>query len=145
MDDIFGQDISLSDDGQALVAANGELLLTSGADTGIQDIRLRLLTPLGELFYDTEFGSLIHEWFKDENTEGNRIAFEAEVERRIDEDPRVTVGSVNCTVTSWDERGFTATAGWAFIVEDHPYNLVIAYDNDKREMVISDVNPRTGL
>lgn len=145
MDDIFGQDISLGDDGQALVAANGELLLTSGAATGIQDIRLRLLTPLGELFYDTEFGSLIHEWFLDENTDGNRIAFEAEVERRIDEDPRVTVGSVSCTVTAWDERGFTATAGWEFIADDHPYNLVITYDNDKREMVISDVNPRTGL
>ncbi len=145
MADLFGQDIKLGDDGQALVAANGELLLTDGAETGVQDIRLRLGTPLGELFYDIEFGSLIHEWSRDENTPAARQAFEAEVMRRIEEDPRVTLGTVSCSIVSFDERGFTATAQWEFIGEDHPFNLVISCDNDKKEMVILDVNPRSGL
>ena len=145
MDDIFGQDIKLDESGQPQVAANGELLLTSGAETGVQDVRLRILTPLGELFYDIDFGSLVHEWFLDENTQANRAGFEAEVERRIEEDPRVEVGSVACSVIAWDERGFTATAVWEFIGEDHPYNLVITYDSDKKEMLIGDINARTGL
>ena len=145
MDDVFGQDIKLGDDGQALVAANGELLLTSEAETGVQDIRLRLGTPLGELFYDIDFGSLIHEWYRDENTQGNRSAFEAEVARRIEADPRVVLGTVSCSVVSFDESGFTAEAAWEFIGGDHPFNLVISYDNDKKEMVIKDVNPRSGL
>ena len=42
--DLWGQDIALDDSGQARVAANGELLLTDGVETGVQDIRLRLFT-----------------------------------------------------------------------------------------------------
>ena len=145
MDDLFGQDIKVGDDGQVLVAADGELLLTSGVETGLQDIRLRLESPLGELFYDVDFGSLIHEWYMDENTTANRNGFEAEVEQRIEEDPRVLLGTVSCKVVFWNETGFTAQAAFEFIGEDHPYNLVISYDSDKKELVIKDVNPRTGL
>lgn len=145
MDEIYGHDIKLGDDGQALVATNGELLLTSGVETGVQDIRLRCGTPLGELFYDSEFGSLIHEWFLEENTQENRAAFECEVERRIEEDPRVVLVSAQCKVTSWNETGFTALATWEFIDETHPYNLVISYDSTNKELVITDVNPRSGL
>jgi hypothetical protein len=143
--DLFGQDIKLDDNGQALVAANGELILTDGVETGVQDIRLRLRNPLGELFYDIDFGSLIHEWYRDENSQAARMGFEAEVEQRIDADPRVVQGSPACKVTSWNETGFTATASWEFIGEDHPFNLVLSYDSTKKEMVIRDVNPRSGL
>jgi hypothetical protein len=139
--DVFGQDIKLDAAGQAMVAANGELLLTEGAETGVQDIRLRLGQPLGELFYDKEFGALIHYWIKEENTAGNRIAFPAEVERRLQRDPRVLTGSVICKIIRWDEQQLTASVQWTFIDDDHPYNLVIAIDRNKQEMVIKDVNP----
>ena len=49
--DLWGQDIALDADMQAQVAANGTLVLTDGVDTGVQDIRLRLFTRLGNLFY----------------------------------------------------------------------------------------------
>jgi phage baseplate assembly protein W len=145
MADLFGQDIKIDSAGQALVAANGELLLTEGAETGVQDIRLCLGTPLGELFYDIESGSLVHEWYQEENTQGNRSAFEAEIEQRIEADPRVVLGTVTCRVSSWDEKGITARASWEFIGEDHPFNLVISYDSTNKEMVIRDVNPRSSL
>ena len=145
MIDLFGQDIKVDPTGQALVAANGELLLTEGVETGVQDIRLRLGTPLEELFYDIEFGALVHEWFRDENTPGNRAGFEAEVEQRIEADPRVVLGTVSCKVASFNETGFTAHAEWEFIGEDHPFNLVISYASNKKEMVIRDVNPRSSL
>lgn len=145
MSDIYGQDIKLDESGQPLVAANGELLLTDGVETGVQDIRLRLLTPLGELFYDSEFGSLIHEYFLDENVQSKRLAFEAEVERRVKDDPRVEFGTTSCSVTSWDDTGFKASLVWQFIDEDNPLNLVIAYDSTNKELVIADVNPRSGL
>jgi hypothetical protein len=143
--DVFGQDIKMGDDGRPLVAANGELILTRGTETGVQDVRLRLETPLGELFYDAEDGSLIHECYLDEGTGAGRAGFEAEVQRRIEEDPRVVLGSASCTAGFWDAKGFTANASWTFIDEDNPFNLVIGYDSSNREMVIKDVNPRTGL
>jgi hypothetical protein len=140
--DIFGQDIKLNDAMQAIVAANGELVLTDdGTETGLQDIRLRLFTRLGELFYDIEYGSMIHDWIKEENTLNNRMAFEAEVQRRVQDDPRVQMGTVSCDILSWDETGLTAQVSWQFIEDDHPYNLVIEYDGDKSDMVIKDVNP----
>ena len=145
MDDFFGQDIKLGDNGQALAAANGELILTSGVETGVQDIRLQLGTPLGELFYDIDAGSLIHRWYRDENTQGNRSGLEAEVEQRIEADPRVVLGTVSCKITAWDETGITANAQWEFIGEDQPFNLVLSFDNDKKELVIRDVNPRSSL
>ena len=68
--DLWGQDIALDDSWQARVAANGELLLTDGVATGVQDIRLRMFTRLGNLFYDREFGSLIHDWILEDSQRG---------------------------------------------------------------------------
>lgn len=145
MDDPYGQDIKLDDTGQALVAANGELLLTVGVETGVQDIRLRIGASPDGLFYDREFVSLVYEWVKEESTQANRMAFEAEVERRIQADPRVVLGSARCAVISWSEQNLIARAQWEFIGEDHPFNLVIGFDANKHTMVIKDVNPRPGL
>ncbi len=141
-DEIFGQDIALNNEGQARVAANGELILTDGVDTGVQDIVLRIFTRLGQLFYDTEFGSLIHDWILEESTETTRAAFEAEIIMRVEMDPRVVVGSVRCSIVKWDERGITARAAWRFIDEDSPLNLVFSINKDNLEMIVEDVRPR---
>lgn len=104
----MGQDIALDAFGQARVAANGELVLTEGVETGVQDIVLRIFTRLGGLFYDTSFGSLIHDWILEESTAANRTALESEIIMRVELDPRVAVGSVRCSVTGWDETTVTA-------------------------------------
>ena len=141
MPDIFAQDIALDPTGQAKVAANGELVLTDGPDTGVQDIRLRLTTYIGSLFYDKEYGSTLPDWVMDENTALSRLTFAAEAKRCIGEDPRVRVGSVSCAVTEWNEEHIRAEAAWTFIDEDHAYNLVIDVDRSKKEMVIKDADP----
>ena len=125
------------------VAANGELVLTDGVDTGVQDIKLRLFTRLGDLFYDREFGSLIHDWILEDSTAGNRAAFESEIVMRIEEDPRVVVRSVRCAVTAWDETSITALASWRFLDEDTPLNLVLQINKLTMELVIEDADPRT--
>ena len=106
--DLWGQDIALDESGQAKIAASGELILTDGLETGLQDIRLRLFTRLGTLFYDEDFGSLLHDWILEESTEANRAAFCSEVVMRVEADPRVELGSVSCSVLLWDERQLTA-------------------------------------
>lgn len=140
--DIWGQDIALTPDGQAKVATNGELVLTDGVETGVQDIRLRLFTRLGALFYDREFGSLIHDWILEESTITSRAAFESEIIMRVEADPRTVVGSVRCSVTAWDEKSITALCRWRFIDEDTPLNLVLQINKLTMEMVIADANPR---
>ena len=138
--DFWGQDIALDDSGQAKVAANGELVLTSGVETGVQDIKLRLFTRLGALFYDLDFGSLISDWFYEDSTATTRAAFLAEVTMRVEEDPRVVVGSVKSSYLAWDEKSLTVAVEWRFINEDQPLNLVLQADKSVRELVIKDGN-----
>ena len=138
--DLWGQDIALDDSGQAKVAANGELVLTSGVETGVQDIKLRLFTRLGALFYDLDFGSLISDWFYEDSTATTRAAFLAEVTMRVEEDPRVVVGSVKSSYLAWDENSLTVAVEWRFINEDQPLNLVLQADKSVRELVIKDGN-----
>ena len=139
--DLWGQDIALDAYGQAKVAASGELVLTDGPDTGEQDIRLRLFTRLGSLFYDTDFGSLIHDWILEESTAGNRAAFCAEVIMRVELDPRVAPYSVIAAVLAWNERELAVSVRWHFIGEDQPFNLVMQLDKATRELIVQDAKP----
>jgi hypothetical protein len=139
--DLWGRDIALDADGQAQVAANGELVLTDGPETGEQDIRLRLFTRLGTLFYDTGFGSLIHDWILEESTEESRAAFCGEILMRVEEDPRVVPYSVTASILKWDERYLIVAARWRFIDVDQPFNLVMQLDKDTKELIVKDANP----
>ena len=136
--EFWGQDIALDDNGQARVAANGELVLTDGVETGVQDIKLRLFTRLDALFYDLDFGSLISDWFYEDRTATTRAAFLAEVTMRVEEDPRVVVGSVKSSLLAWNENSITVAVQWRFIGEDQPLNLVLTANKSVRELVIRD-------
>lgn len=136
MTDLWGQDIALGANGQAKVAANGELVLTDGTDTGLQDIALRLFTYLGTLFYDLDFGSLLPDWYFEESTPLTRATLLSEITSRIEADPRVSVGSVRCKLLGWDEKGVNVQAFWKFIDDDQPYNLVLQLDKNVHELVI---------
>lgn len=138
--DLWGQDIALDDSGQARVAASGELILTEDVETGVQDIRLRLFTRLGGLFYDREFGSRVYDWILEESTEQTRAAFVSEVVRCIEGDPRVAIGTVTCAVAKWDERELYAVASWRFVDVDHSLNLVLQANKAVKELVIKDVD-----
>ena len=137
-EEIYGQDILLDDNMQAPLAATGEAVTSDGVQTVLQDIKLRLFTPLGSLFYDKAFGSRIIEFVKDENTMGNRLSLVAEIKSRIGMEPRVVPGKTQCKIISWDHAGVVCEASFELIDETHPFNLVI--ENSGMEMVIKDVN-----
>ena len=142
--DLWGQDIALNAAGQARVAANGELVLTDGVDTGVQDIRIRLSTYLGTLFYDKTFGSLLPDWFYEDSTESSRAALCSELVMRTEEDPRVMPGSVSASILKWDDREIMVRVSWRFISEDSPMNLVLQADKSTRELVVKDASARDG-
>lgn len=139
--DLWGQDIALDTLGRAKVSASGELILTDGPETGEQDIRLRLFTRLGALFYDEDFGSLLHDWILEESTPESRDAFCAEVVMRVEADPRVEPYSVSSVILNWNEREIVAEARWRFVGEDQPFNLVMQLNKNTRELIVQDVKP----
>lgn len=138
---IYGQDMLLDEELQPVIAANGEAALTNGAQTVVQDIRLKLYTGREGLFYDATWAAYVLDYVKDENTKANRLALCAEVVRRIHEDPRVVPGSASCAVVSWDQDGVQLEAEFQLIGEDHPFNLVLEAGGDRTDMVIKDVSP----
>ena len=141
-EDLYGEDILLNETTyQAVVSASGDAVVSDGVQTVIQDLRLRLMTPLGQLFYDKYFGSLLHEFVREENTEISRMAFVAEVERRIKMDSRVIPNTVSCRIDTWDHLGIEASVDCRLIYEpDQAYSFVIRI-GDSMERVIKDVYP----
>jgi phage baseplate assembly protein W len=139
MTDIFGQDIKIDNSGNIEVTASGEVLLTEGVETGLQDIKIMLETPLGSLFYDSEFGSTVYKYISCENTPDMRLSFCADIKRYIETDSRVIYNSANCKVQSWNEKGVTLMASFAFSETKSVHNLIMTINSDM-EMVIQDVN-----
>lgn len=141
--DIWGSDIALDEHGQAIIAANGELVLTEGVATGVQDIKLRLFTYLGTLFYDKRYGSRVFDYVYGENTPENRAAFIAEVEVCVESDPRVVPYTVKSAVLMWDEKQLAAAVRWNFIEQDQPFNLVMQLNKATKELIVKDADPDT--
>ena len=57
---------------------------------------------------------------------------------RVEEDPRVVVGSVKSSLLAWNENSITVAVLWRFIGEDQPLNLVLTANKSVRELVIRD-------
>lgn len=66
--ELFRSDIALGNNFQAFIAANESPILSSGCDCAVKMVALRLFVILGSLFYDTEFGSLVLHWVREEST-----------------------------------------------------------------------------
>lgn len=140
-DDIFGSDILLDENRQAVVAANGELVWCDGLTAAVQDIKLRVYTYLENLFYDRKFGSTIPDYIHDENTKSNRLSLNAEVQRRIQMDSRVLTGSVTSKILKWDDQGIMIEASWVFWDTEEPQNMTITLNRPAKDRVLEDINP----
>ncbi|MGD9809632.1 MAG: baseplate assembly protein [Deferribacterales bacterium] len=124
------KDIYVDENLTPAVTAQGEVLMVSGVQVILQDIALRLKTPLGSLFYDEEFGSLLYLFKNDENTAVNRQAIIAEIENRIDLDTRVIPLSVSASVISWDKEGISVSASFRLYETETEYFMHISIGDD---------------
>jgi phage baseplate assembly protein W len=129
-EELFGQDIRIDGDLDAALSASGEMIVTTGARAALQDIKARVETPLGGLFYDTSFGSRLVLNMYDEITETVRQMMALELEEVIERDPRVVMGSVTAEVTAYDERSVTLNTEFILIQDQNTYNLVVEVGKD---------------
>jgi len=129
-DELFGQDIKLDSDLDAALSASGEMIITTGARAAIQDIKARVVTPLGGMFYDKTFGSNLIQFCYDELSVTTRQMMVLELEEVIERDPRVVMGSVKAEVLAYDERSVTLDAEFTLIEDPNTYNLVFKVGDD---------------
>lgn len=124
---IYGTDL-LYKNGEMNFAANGEALLVHEADTVVQDIMIRLSTYRGTLFYNQDYGSYLMDYILDEDTEDTRLAICDEIVRRVEEEPRVKIGSVTAKIVAWNIGSITAELSFALAGTESTYNLVLSID-----------------
>ncbi|MGE4497143.1 MAG: baseplate assembly protein [Deferribacterales bacterium] len=133
---IYGTDIKITPDMEISTSANGEIMLVDETDTVEQDIFLRLSTYYGSLFYDSEYGSYLYDFIKEEDSEDTRFALLDETERRTEADPRVVLGSVEASVLSWDLETIKISVSFRLIDTDNIFNLILALDKKSDSMVL---------
>lgn len=128
--DIFGSDIYMDDDFKPSILNNGELRLVTGTETILQDIRLRLITLKGTLFYDTTYGSDVPLFINDDEIDNTSIS--SEVTRSLEADPRVEPYSVS-TVIERNMDEISIVVSFQLIGNDTPYNITIPKTNFLQE------------
>ena len=131
---IYGTDIKIMPEAELSTSANGEILLVHNTDTVEQDIFLRLSTYYGSLFYDSEYGSYLYDFIKEEDSEETRFALLDEVVRRTESEPRVAPGTVFSQITAWDLQIITLSIGFSLIESDNIFNLILALDKKTNSM-----------
>lgn len=126
MNDIFGSDIMLNENMEVCLSANGELQLISNTDTVFQDIKLRLLTQAGTLFYNEDYGSNFPNFLMDDDTNENALI--SEVIRTVEQDPRIE--PYTCKVTIIENRAgyIKINLTYNLINEDTSINQTISID-----------------
>ncbi len=133
--DIYGQDILLDETFQPVISDTGEQLFTSGAQTVVQQIKLRLATPIAEdnqtgLFYNNTFGSRLYLYIREENSPENRNAMIAETINTINKDNRVNPNKTFANVATNPDGSAQIRVQFEILNEESPFNLVIEPGGD---------------
>lgn len=120
----FGYDIKLDDNMDVCLSVNGELILTCGEDTVFQDIKLRILTAIGSLFYDESYGSNFNQFIFDDDININSIL--SEVIRTVECDTRVEPYSVTTSLIENTKDNISISITYSLINEDTSINKTIS-------------------
>lgn len=120
----FGYDIKLDDNMDVCLSVNGELILTCGEDTVFQDIKLRILTAIGSLFYDESYGSNFNQFIFDDDININSIL--SEVIRTVECDTRIEPYSVTASLIENTKDNISISITYSLINEDTSINKTIS-------------------
>lgn len=134
---IYGQDILLDKYLQPVCDATGEVRLTSGVQTAIQDIKILLASPT--IFYDATFRNNLFDFKNEENTEINRQRLLAEIIKIVNSDDRVVPYNTTARVESNINDKLEITVEFYLENEENPFNLVMTSGSDI-SFIISDIN-----
>ncbi len=128
MNDIFGSDILLNDNLEVMLSSNGELQLVNGTNTVFQDIKLRLLTKKGTLFYNEDYGSNLPDFIMDDSIDETSLV--SEIIRTVESDAKVEPYSVKVNILKNETGKIEAEITYQLIGYDTDINEVISIDRN---------------
>lgn len=120
-------DIALDAEGE-IVLEYADMALVEGTGCLLQDIKTRLMTDIGALFYDTAFGSGVLRYIQAPADELTLLELKAAVKDALETEPRIDNTGVAVKVSA-DKEGIL-TAAVSFIIADNGnnVNLVLSLD-----------------
>lgn len=123
----LGTDIALDAEGE-IVLEYADLALVKGRDCLLQDIKTRLMTDIGALFYDTAFGSGVLRYIQAPADELTLLELKAAVKDALETEPRIDNNSVAIKVSA-DKKG-VLSAQISFMIAENSsaVNLVLSLD-----------------
>jgi phage baseplate assembly protein W len=125
----LGVDMALAA-GDLVALASGDVGTVSGTDCVVQDLRIRLATPRGDLWSHPDWGVAVLRFLQSEDTPLNRLDMCMEIERAVQSDPRVAAGSAKAEVLSWGRDSIRVSVTCRVVSETNPLNLVLGYGTD---------------
>lgn len=136
----LGTDIELDSDGNFALGASGDLMLVAGEACLLQGVQHRLITPLGNLFYDVLFGLDIYRYLHGDDTDLARFEFCEAVKDQLQLEPRIRQGSESCEVLDWTDETIRLQVSFTHIKGTTPTNLVLNANLTDMSVVIEGVN-----
>lgn len=120
-------DIALDAEGE-IILEYADVALVEGKDCLLQDIKTRLMTDIGALFYDTSFGSGILRYIRAPADELTMLELKAAVKDALETDPRIDNNSVAVKVSADKEGILTAAISFVIAESGGAVNLVLSLD-----------------
>ncbi len=130
MSRFLGTDIALDADGDFIVDTDGDLALVEGRDCLSQDIRHRVITPKGALWYAENYGVGLQQRLHSEDSSGERTEIEKITEEELTDEPRVDPFSIEAQVTEMTGDEIKLMLEATPQGETNPLNLVVGADSE---------------
>lgn len=95
------EDILLDDEGNFVIAVDGDMETVTGLECLVQDVKHRLATFPGGLWLHLKYGAEIPIYEQSLDTEMNRLELEQAIRLAIQQDEKVDPNSISVTINTW--------------------------------------------
>jgi hypothetical protein len=111
-------DILVDDDGNFVLAPDGDAAVVTDKAVILQDIKHEIMTYLGGIPWHPEYGGKLQEYLKDEGTPINQKAMARELAVIVAKHPNVLPGSASAAVKAWEGEAIELEAGFRYTPEE---------------------------
>lgn len=123
----LGTDIALDAEGE-IVLEYADLALVEGTGCLLQDMRTRLMTDTGALFYDNSFGSGVLRYIQASADELTLLELKAALKDTLETESRIDSNSVAVKVSADKEGILSAQISFVIAESGNNVNLVLRLD-----------------
>jgi hypothetical protein len=135
MTDLEQIDIKLDEEGQIIVATDGEVQLISNYDCFYQDIRNEAMTQEGDVFYAEDYGWSMLDFAQVEHDELVKIEIKQRVKEKLTTRDVISESSINAEVNYTNDGNIAVRIKFMFIDSNAEYSIDLNIDGTEVTLV----------